>query len=154
MISGRQALAQIEQTIEKARQQEAQCGRVYAAATAEVGRLRLQRTESFRELARLKLDAITQDKVIGHLDAAERQAVNLLNNRQEALRQLTERRRQEEERMRQAEAERQAAMDTVERALAEVDAVRKDVEAKVSIEADWISARARGGRAYRTGPAG
>jgi hypothetical protein len=143
MISGRQALAQIEQTIEKARQQEAQCGRVYAAATAEVGRLRLQRTESFRELARLKLDAITQDKVIGHLDAAERQAVNLLNNRQEALRQLTERRRQEEERMRQAEAERQAAMDTVERALAEVDAVRKDVEAKVSIEADWISARAR-----------
>src|SRR4051794_11735331 len=143
MISGRQALAQIEQTIEKARQQEAQWEQTYAAATEEVGRLRIQRTEGFRELARLKLDTITQGKVVEHLDAAERQAVSLLNSRQEALRQLTERRRQAEERVRQAEAERQAGTDTLERAVAEVDAIRKNVEAKITINAEWISARAR-----------
>ncbi len=143
MISGRQALAQIEQTIEKARQQEAKCQRAYATATEEVGRLRIQRTEAFRELARLKLDAITQEKVVGHLDAAERQAVSLLDSRQEALRQLTERRRQAEERVSQAEVRRQSATDALEKAVADVDAVRKAVEARVSTSPEWLSARAR-----------
>jgi chromosome segregation ATPase len=143
MISGRQALAQIEQTIEKARQQEAKCEQAYAAATEEVGRLRIQRTEAFRELARLKLDAITQDKVVGQLDAAERQAISLLDSRREALRQLTERRRQAEERVRQAEAQRQAATDALEKAVADADAIRKAVEARVSTNPEWIAARAR-----------
>jgi hypothetical protein len=143
MISGRQALAQIEHTIETARQQEAQFEQVYTAATEEVGRLRVQRTEGFRALARLKLDAITKDEVVGHLDAAERQAVALLNNRKETLRQLTERRRQAEERVRQAEAERQAATDVLEKALAEVEAARRNVEAKISTDPEWIAARAQ-----------
>ncbi|MBO1907366.1 hypothetical protein KHP60_18280 [Microvirga sp. 3-52] len=145
MISGRHALAQIEQFIEKARQQEAQCGRAYATVTEEVGRLRIERTERFRELARLKLDAIRQEQVVGQLDAAERQAMNLLSSRQEALRQLTERRRQAEERVRQAEAGRQAAVDVLERALADVETTRKNVEARISANADWVMARARVG---------
>ncbi|PVE20557.1 hypothetical protein DC522_31620 [Microvirga sp. KLBC 81] len=143
MISGRQALAQIEQTIERARQQEAQFERAYAVATEEVGRLRIQRTEAFRELARIRLDAITQDKIVGDLDAAERQAISLLDSRKEALRQLTERRHQAEERVRQAETARQAAVDALEKALDKVEALRKSVEAKISINAEWISARAR-----------
>jgi hypothetical protein len=143
MISGRQALAQIEQTIEKARQQEAQCELAYTRATEEVGRLRLQRTEAFRDLARLKLDAIRQNQVVGQLDAAERQALSVLNSRQEALRQLTERRRQAEDRVRQAEAQRQAAVDALEQALAEVESTRRSVEAKVSVDPEWISARAQ-----------
>ncbi|QRM34016.1 hypothetical protein [Microvirga sp. VF16] len=145
MVSGRQALAQIEQFVEKARQQEAQCERAYAIATEEIGRLRIERTERFRELARLRLNAITQEKVVGNLDAAERQALGVLNSRQEALRQLTERRRQAEERVRQAEAGRQTAVDALERALADVETIRKNVEAQVSTNADWVTARARVG---------
>ena len=143
MISGRQALAHIEQTIEKMRRQEAQLEQDYAAATEEVGRLRLQLTESFRELARLKMDALKQEQVIGELDAAERQALNLLNSRREALRQLTERRRQTEERVRQAEAARQTAVDVLEKILEQVETIRRNVEAKVSIDAEWIIARAQ-----------
>jgi chromosome segregation ATPase len=143
MISGRQALAHIEQTIEKIRRQEAQLEQDYAAATEEVGRLRLQLTESFRELARLKMDALKQEQVVGELDAAERQALNLLNSRREALRQLTERRRQTEERVRQAEAARQTAVDALEKILEQVETIRRNVEAKVSIDAEWITARAQ-----------
>ena len=145
MISGRQALAHIEQTIEKMRRQEAQLEQDYAAATEEVGRLRLQLTESFRELARLKMDALKQEQVVGQLDAAERQALNLLNSRREALRQLTERRRQAEERV-QAEAARQTAVDALEKILEQVETIRRNVEAKVSIDAEWITARARSTR--------
>jgi chromosome segregation ATPase len=143
MISGRQALAQIEQVIEKARQQEAKCELAYTRATEEIGRLRIQRTEAFRELARLKLDAIRQEQVVGHLDAAERQALSVLTSRQEALRQLTERRRQAEERVRQAEGQRQTAVDALERALAQIEALRRDVEAEVSTDPEWAAARAR-----------
>ncbi len=143
MISGRQALAEIERFIQKARQQEAQLERTYAKATEEVGCLRLQRTEAFRELARLKLDALRQNEVVGELDSAERQAISLLHGRQQALQQLTERRHEAERRVRQAEAERQAALDDLQRALAGADTIRKDVEARISIDAEWSSARAR-----------
>lgn len=143
MISGRQALAQIEQAIGKARQQEARLERAYAVATEEVGRLRIQRTEAFRELARLKLDAIRQNQVDGELDAAERQAMSLLKSRQEALRQLTERRRQAEERVWKMEEGRQAAVDVLEKALAGAEAIRLDVEARMSADAEWIAARSQ-----------
>lgn len=143
MISGRQALAEIEQFIQKARQQEAQVERAYAKATEDVGRLRLQRTEAFRELARLKLDAIRQNQVVGELDSAEREAISLLQSRQQALQRLTERRHQAEQRVRQAEAERQAALDDLQRALADAETIRRSVEAKISINAEWISVRAR-----------
>ncbi|MDF0581617.1 hypothetical protein [Bradyrhizobium yuanmingense] len=143
MISGRQALAEIERFIQKARQQEAQVERAYTKATEEVGRLRLQRTEAFRELARLKLDAIRQNQVVGELDSAEREAISLLQSRQQALQQLTERRHEAEQQVRQTEAERQAALDDLQRALADAETIRKSVEAKISTNAEWISVRAR-----------
>ena len=98
--------------------------------------------KAFRELARLKMDALKQEQVVGQLDAAERQALNLLNSRREALRQLTERRRQAEERVRQAEAAQQTAVDALEKILEQVETIRRNVEAKVSIDAEWITARA------------
>ncbi len=143
MISGRQALAQIEQTIAKIRQQEAQLERNWQTATEDVARLRIERTEAFRELARLKLNAITKNEVVGQLDAAERQALNLIASRREALNALTARRQEAETRVRQAEAERHAAAEALEAALGEVEALRKGVEAQIRVSADWTEARAR-----------
>ncbi|WP_225125415.1 MULTISPECIES: hypothetical protein [Bradyrhizobium] len=143
MISGRQALAQIEQFVQRVRQQEAQLEQAYAKATKDVGRLRVQRTEAFRELARLKLDTIRQNQVVGELDSAEREAISLLQSRQEALQQLTERRHEAEQRVQQAEVERQAALDDLQRALGGAERIRKDVEAKISVNTEWIALRAR-----------
>jgi hypothetical protein len=143
MISGRQALAQIEQTIEKARQQEAQLEQAWQAASEDITRLRVQRTEMFRELARLKLDAIRKNEIVGQLDAVERQAMALLNDRREALRVITERRREAEERVRRAEAERHSAAGILEKALGEVEALRKSVEARIRVSPDWSGARTR-----------
>lgn len=143
MISGRQALAQIERTIEEARRQETQLEQAWQTATEEAARLRIERTEAFRELARLKLDAITRDGVVGQLDAAERQALNLLTSRRETLKVLTERRHQAEQRVRQAAAERHAAAKAVEEVLSEIDALRKSVEADTRTKPEWAAARAR-----------
>jgi hypothetical protein len=143
MISGRQALAQIERTIEEARRQETQLEQTWQAATEEAARLRIEKTEAFRELARLKLDAITKDGLVGYLDAAERQAINLLTDRRQALKALTERRRQAEERVHQAEAERHAAAGALENALVEIETLRRGVEADISAKAEWAVARTR-----------
>ncbi len=143
MISGRQALAQIEQTIEKLRRQEAVLERAYATATEEAARLRIERTEAFRELARLKVDAIRKNEVDRELDAAERKAMDLIRSRREALQALMERRRRAEERVHQAEAGRHAAAETLEVALDEVDALRKNVEAQMRVSPDWTAARTR-----------
>jgi len=143
MISGRQALAQIERTIEEARRQEAQFEQAWQSAAEEAARLQVDRTEAFRELARLKLDAITQDGVVGYLEAAERQAVNLLTSRRQALKDLMERRHEAEARVHQAETERHEAAGALEAALAEIEAVRKSVEADTRLSAEWAAARAR-----------
>jgi hypothetical protein len=143
MISGRQALAQVEQAIIKLRRQEAQLEQASRSATEEVARLRIERTEAYRDLARLKLDAIRKNQVDRELDEAEREAMNLIRSRREALEALTERRRQAEERVRQAEESRYAAAGALEAALDEVDALRKAVEGRMRVAPEWTAARTR-----------
>ena len=77
-VSGRQALATIEQAVARLRDDEAGVARALQAATDDAARLRMQRIEGFRELARLKLDPATGKDILGDIDAAERRALNML----------------------------------------------------------------------------
>ncbi|HVL74010.1 MAG TPA: hypothetical protein VM434_19225, partial [Beijerinckiaceae bacterium] len=142
MISGRQALAEIEKGIAKARAEEARLDKAMQAAAERAGRLRLQRMECFRELARLKLD-IARQGIVGELQSVERRALGLLENRKAALEQLSARRREAEEAEQALEAERHARAAALEEAWAAVEAVREKVEAQASGEAGWAAQRAR-----------
>jgi uncharacterized membrane protein YgcG len=143
MISGRQALGQIEQAVAQLRREEARLDGALHAAGDEAARLRLQRMEAFRELARLKLDAMTAQGFAGELDQAERQALALLERRRQALESLTERRRQAEAAQRQREAERHARAADLEEALKAIGALRAKVEADAPGAAPWGAQRAR-----------
>ena len=61
-----QALARVQQ-LEKKMYQHAR-----DLEFEEAARLRAQQTETYRALARLKLDALARDEVVGRLDSAER----------------------------------------------------------------------------------
>jgi hypothetical protein len=143
MISGRQALARLEQAIRTLREREAQLQQAWHAAAEEAARLRVERTEAFRQLARLKLDALTRNEVDGELDGAERQALALIESRRKALNALRERRRAAEQEVQEAERRRHGAAEALERALADLDALRKSVEAQARISPEWTTARAR-----------
>src|SRR5918994_5622347 len=104
MISGRQALATIEQAVARSRNEEAQVARALQAAADEAARLRMERMEGFRELARLKLDPAAGKEVLGDIDAAERRALNILAERRETLARFMEKRRAAE--LAEQEAER------------------------------------------------
>src|SRR5829696_8778082 len=143
MISGRQALATIEQTIAQARGEEARLDAALKSAADQVARLRAERMDAFRALARHKLDAMTQKGVVGALDAAERQALDLLAQRRRAFERLTERRAAAEQVVKDSEAERHAKAAALEEALKPIAAVRQQVEAQVRASPEWSAERAR-----------
>jgi chromosome segregation ATPase len=143
MISGRQALAQIEDAVARARADERRLDAALRAAADEAARLRAERTAAFRELARVKLDALQKDGVIGELDAAERRALAILSDRREAYEGLMERRRQVEEREQAAEKERHARAAALEEALDAIEALSARVEADARVSPEWAAQRRR-----------
>ena len=143
MISGRQALATIEQTIGQARSEEGRLDAALKSAADQMARLRAERMDAFRALARLKLDTMTRDGMVRALDAAERQALDLLAQRRQAFERLMERRRAAEQAVKDREAERHAKAAALEEALKPIAALRQQVEAQVRASPEWAAQRAR-----------
>src|SRR3954466_5704724 len=143
MISGRHALATIEQTIARARGEEARLDAALKAAADQAARLRAERMDAFRALARHKLDAMARGGVVQALDTAERQALDLLEQRRRAFDRLMERRRAAEQAVTEREAERHAKAAALEEALRPIAALRQQVEAQVRASPEWAAQRAR-----------
>src|SRR3954470_19383507 len=143
MISGRQALATIEQTIGQARGEEARLDAGLKSAAGQMARVRAERMDAFRALARLKLDTMTRDGMVRALDAAERQALDLLAQRRQAFERLMERRRAAEQAVKDREAERHAKAAALEEALKPIAALRQQIEAQVRASPEWAAQRAR-----------
>lgn len=85
MISGRDALGQLERTIGAERAGVEEMETRLAELLAEQERLRQADLEAFRALARLRLDDIAKGDVIGRLEQVERQAAEILSERDSAL---------------------------------------------------------------------
>jgi hypothetical protein len=143
MISGRQALATIEDAVSRARADERRLDTALKAAADEAARLRTERAAAFRELARVKLDALQKDGGVGELDAAERRALAILSDRREAYEGLMERRREAEEREQAAERERHARAAALEEALDAIEALSARVEAEARVSPEWAAQRGR-----------
>ena len=79
MISAQQALNDIERAILGARRDEDRLVAMLADTKAEGDRLRAEQADAFRALARLRLDAIARDEVVGELDSVERRARTALD---------------------------------------------------------------------------
>ena len=143
MISGRQALARIEQAIAGARQEEARVNAALRAKADEAARLRLERMNAFRELARLKLDTMTRDGVVGQIEAAEREAMRILASRRLALQSRAERRERAERAVQERETQRHAIAAELEAALKAVEQKRAAVEADARVSSEWVGQRTR-----------
>jgi hypothetical protein len=143
MISGRQALATIEQAVARSRDEEAQVARALQAAADEAARLRMERMEGFRELARLKLDPAAGKEVLGDIDAAERRALNILAERRETLAGFMEKRRAAELAEQETERERHEKAVALEDALKAVEELRTRAEAETRVSGGWAGQRAK-----------
>ena len=141
MWTGRETLGSIESAIGKLYREETQLDGSLKSAVAETERLRKERAEALRELARVKLDEMAAGRLVNNLDAGERRAVQVLDDYRLRIASLTERRERLLKELESAQAGRDAAAKLVEEALAAVEALRAEVEGKVQALAKWREAK-------------
>jgi regulator of replication initiation timing len=142
MMTGRQALGSIESAIGTLYREESELDTSLRSAVGEAERLRKERVDTLRELARVKLDEMAAGRLVDNLDAGERRAVHILDDYRRRIAGVTERRDALIKEAASAKAERDAAAKEVEEALAAVEALRAEVEVKVQGEPAWQQAKA------------
>jgi hypothetical protein len=142
MWTGRETLGSIESAIGRLYREETQLDASLKSAVAETERLRRERAEALRELARVKLDEMAAGRLVADLDAGEHRAVQILDDYRLRIASVTERRERLLKELESAQAGRDLAAKLVEEALAAVDALRAEVEGKVQALANWREAKA------------
>jgi hypothetical protein len=142
MWTGRQTLGSIEGAIAKLHREESQLDAALRSAVGESERLRKERGEALRELARVKLDEMAAGRLVENLDAGERRAEQLLEEYRRRIAVIAERRESLLEEAEKAQAARDAAAREVEEALDAVEALRADVETRVKALPAWQQAKA------------
>ena len=139
MITGREALATVEQAIGRARNQESRLDAALRSATEEAARLRSERMQAFRELARLKLE----EGLVGEIDEAERRSLTLLEEARRKFEQFSGEREEAQRAVEAAEAGRHASASAYEEAVKALHELRSRVEAETVVSPAWAAQRAR-----------
>lgn len=137
MISARQALNDIERAILGVRRDEDRLVAMLADTKAEGDRLRAEQADAFRALARLRLDAIARDEVVGELDSVERRARAALDKRRDRLAELKASREGASSKLEDLEDKRAAAAKLRDAAIEAVETKTDAVEARLAAEDEW-----------------
>lgn len=137
MISAQQALSDIERAILGVRRDEDRLLAILSDTKAEGDRLRAEKAEAFRALARLRLDAIARDEVVGELDSVERRARVALDKRRDRLAELKASREGASKKLAELEEMRVAAVKLRDTAIDAVEAKTDAVEARLTTNAEW-----------------
>jgi chromosome segregation ATPase len=140
--TGRETLKSIESSISKLYREETELDGSLKSAVAQTERLRKERADAMRELARVKLDEMAAGRLVNNLDAGERRAVRILDDYRLRIANVTERRERLVKELEGAQADRDVAAKRVEEALAAVEAVRAEAERKVQGLPNWRAAKA------------
>jgi len=137
MISAQQALSDIERAILGVRRDEDRLVAMLSDTKAEGDRLRADKAGCYRALARLRLDAIARDEVVGELDSVERRARAALDKRRDRLAELKASREGASDKFADLEEQRLAAAKVRDAAIAAADAKSDEVEARLKQDAEW-----------------
>jgi len=150
MISGRQALASIDQALKEERAKIEEIEQRIEAKSAALVEQRQADTRDYRELARVRVDLLAGGELVRHIDQAERQVLALLKGRETAARELAERIRAAEEARAALEAERTAQAAEVDRAAGAVDQAEAETQARLDADPAYQTQRERAREAERT----
>lgn len=142
MYTGRDALSSIEQAISRARTDESRLDSTLRSAMDAAARLRRDEAEGFRALARMRLDTITRDQVLGALDATERQALAMIETHRHLTQDLARRRDETQAVLDKAETAKHDADQVLADALQALDQQRQRTAERVKATGDWQAAKA------------
>src|SRR4249920_2665701 len=142
MLTGRQTLGSIEDAIAKLRSEENDLDGALRSAIADAERLRTERGQSLKELARIKLDEMVAGRLVNNLDAGERRALQILEDYRLRIAAAASQRENLQREVARSEVERHAAGAAVEAALEVVDHLRAEAKAKMQATKAWRDATA------------
>ena len=149
MISGRQALGSIDQTLNQAHKQIADMENGITEATEQLLALRTAQAEDYRDLARVRVERLADPELVDQIDHAERQVMELLAERSEAIAGL-QREIADAERMReQHEAERRHQSVQLDGAVGTVDEAEAKTQARLDADPDYRNQRESAEQAER-----
>src|SRR5262249_51188175 len=143
MWTGRETLASIETTIAKLHGEESRLDVALRSAISDIEQLRTERSQSLRELARVKLEEMAAGRLVGNLDAGERRALQILEDYNLRIAAAGEQRDALQKEVTAAEADRHAAAANLEAALEAVDKLRAEAETKGQTKQTWRDAKGR-----------
>ena len=150
MISGQQTLASIDGALNEARGKVAAIEAQIAEANAKLTELQQAQTGDYRELAKLRVDLVSDGALIQHLDQAEAQVARLLEQRQVALADLELQVQAAEQGRAPLEAERVAQAAQVDAAAVQVDEAQARTQARLDADPAYQAQRTRTQEAERT----
>jgi hypothetical protein len=141
MWTGRQTLGSIEDVVAKLQSDEGRLDQALRSAVSDAERLRTERGQALRELARVKLDEMAAGRLIADLDTGERRASQILDDYRLRIAAAADQCEALRKEVISAQADRHAAAATVEGALDAVDRLRAEAETKVQATQEWHKAK-------------
>ena len=150
MISGRQALASIDDAFGEERSKMSALEQRIETLSATLVEQQKADAQDYRELAKVRVDLLAGGQLVQHIDQAERQVIALLKNREVAARELTERIQAAEAARAAVEAERTVQANEVDRAAEAVDEAEARTQARLDADPAYQAQRERAQEAERT----
>lgn len=153
MLTGRQTLGTIEQSLGDLRREEAELSKRIERSTRAVTDLQERQSEAYRDLARFRLDTDAAGTLNTRLDSAAREARRLLDKRIDDYKVLTEQLRQHETGRNQHHKRRQeldAARDAAEN---QMDDLMEAVDSRLENDSSYLAQREKAERALATAEA-
>lgn len=138
MLTGRQTLSTIEQSLADLRREEAELSKRIERSTRALTDLQERQSEAYRDLARFRLDTDSAGSLNTRLDSAAREARRLLDKRTADYKVLTDQ-------LRQCESER----SQLQKKRAELDAARDAAENQMDDLMEVVDGRLETDPAYQ-----
>lgn len=139
MISGQQALRQIERAAGQIRGQENELQIALTQLSERAARLRAERLEAFKQLAAVRLGALRGQNLVADLDTAERRALEKIADAERELARLGGERTRLDAARATAEDDRRIKGEILASALAELEELQARVEPQVRLQPDWLA---------------
>ncbi|MES0882729.1 hypothetical protein [Roseibium sp. SCP14] len=153
MLTGRQTLGTIEQSLADLRREEADLGKRIERATRALTDLQERQSEAYRDLARFRLDTDAAGTLNTRLDSAAREARRLLDKRSDDYKVLSDQLRECESERNQLQKKRldlDTARDTAEN---QMDELMEAVDGRLENDNSYLAQREAAATALATAEA-
>lgn len=149
MISGRQALGSIDQTLNQAHSQIADLQTGIAEATDRLMALRNTQAGDYRDLARVRVERLAGPELESQLDHAEQQVLALLADRDEAIARLQQEIVDAQRLREQHEAERKHQAAQLDGIVGVVDEAEAKTQSRLDLDPQYRAQREQAEQAER-----